>query len=80
MGRSTIVGDDRVDEAACNGMNVGGECALSAERKLIVADRMAKMVSCGLPMGILGTREEGWKRQPSPNRAAFPQSLKRGRI
>lgn len=36
--------DDRVDEAARNGMNVGGVFALSTERELIVADRMAKMV------------------------------------
>ncbi len=36
--------DDRVDEAARNGMQVGGVFALSTERELIVADRMAKMV------------------------------------
>ena len=36
--------DDRVDEAARNGMNVGGVFALSTERELTVADRMAKMV------------------------------------
>ena len=36
--------DDRVDGAARNGMNVGGVFALSTERELIVADRMAKMV------------------------------------
>ncbi len=36
--------DDRVDEAARLGMEVGGVFALSTERELIVADRMAKMV------------------------------------
>lgn len=36
--------DDRVDEAARAGMIVGGVFALSTERELIVADRMAKMV------------------------------------
>lgn len=37
--------DDRVDEAARKGMEVGGVFALSTERELVVADRMAKMVS-----------------------------------
>ncbi len=36
--------DDRVDEAARRGMNVGGVFALSTERELAVADRIAKMV------------------------------------
>ena len=36
--------DDRVDQAAIRGMDVGGVFALSTERELIVADRMAKMV------------------------------------
>ena len=36
--------DDRVDEAAKRGMDVGGVFALSTERELVVADRMAKMV------------------------------------
>ena len=36
--------DDRVDAAARNGMTVGGVFALSTERELIVADRIAKMV------------------------------------
>lgn len=36
--------DDRVDEAARKGMEVGGVFALSTERELIVADRIAKMV------------------------------------
>jgi glutamate-1-semialdehyde 2,1-aminomutase len=36
--------DDRVDEAARQGMNVGGVFALSTERELTVADRIAKMV------------------------------------
>ena len=36
--------DDRVDAAAIKGMEVGGVFALSTERELIVADRMAKMV------------------------------------
>ncbi len=36
--------DDRVDEAARKGMEVGGVFALSTERELIVADRLAKMV------------------------------------
>lgn len=36
--------DERVDEAARKGMEVGGVFALSTERELIVADRMAKMV------------------------------------
>ena len=36
--------DDRVDEAARNGIEVGGVFALSTERELIVADRIAKMV------------------------------------
>jgi glutamate-1-semialdehyde 2,1-aminomutase len=36
--------DDRVDEAAKRGMEVGGVFALSTERELVVADRMAKMV------------------------------------
>jgi len=36
--------DDRVDAAARKGMEVGGVFALSTERELIVADRMAKMV------------------------------------
>ncbi|MEY3307487.1 MAG: hypothetical protein RLZZ413_1525 [Pseudomonadota bacterium] len=36
--------DDRVDAAARNGMSVGGVFALSTERELIVADRIAKMV------------------------------------
>ena len=36
--------DDRVNEAARKGMDVGGVFALSTERELIVADRMAKMV------------------------------------
>jgi glutamate-1-semialdehyde 2,1-aminomutase len=36
--------DERVDEAARKGMDVGGVFALSTERELIVADRMAKMV------------------------------------
>jgi glutamate-1-semialdehyde 2,1-aminomutase len=37
-------GDDRVDAAARRGMEVGGVFALSTERELIVADRVAKMV------------------------------------
>jgi glutamate-1-semialdehyde 2,1-aminomutase len=36
--------DDRVDAAARKGMEVGGVFALSTERELIVADRIAKMV------------------------------------
>ena len=36
--------DDRVDAAARRGMAVGGVFALSTERELIVADRVAKMV------------------------------------
>ena len=36
--------DDRVDAAAKRGMEVGGVFALSTERELIVADRIAKMV------------------------------------
>ncbi len=36
--------DDRVDAAARHGMEVGGVFALSTERELIVADRIAKMV------------------------------------
>jgi glutamate-1-semialdehyde 2,1-aminomutase len=36
--------DDRVDAAARAGMTVGGVFALSTERELIVADRIAKMV------------------------------------
>jgi glutamate-1-semialdehyde 2,1-aminomutase len=36
--------DDRVDEAARRGMDVGGVFALSTERELAVADRIAKMV------------------------------------
>ena len=36
--------DDRVDEAARRGMEVGGVFALSTERELIVADRISKMV------------------------------------
>jgi len=36
--------DDRVDEAARRGMAVGGVFALSTERELAVAERMAKMV------------------------------------
>jgi glutamate-1-semialdehyde 2,1-aminomutase len=36
--------DDRVDEAARKGMEVGGVFALSTERELAVADRIAKMV------------------------------------
>src|SRR3990170_5731692 len=36
--------DDRVDAAARKGMEVGGVFALSTERELIVADRLAKMV------------------------------------
>jgi glutamate-1-semialdehyde 2,1-aminomutase len=36
--------DDRVDEAARKGMDVGGVFALSTERELAVADRIAKMV------------------------------------
>ena len=36
--------DDRVDEAARKGMDIGGVFALSTERELSVADRMAKMV------------------------------------
>jgi glutamate-1-semialdehyde 2,1-aminomutase len=36
--------DDRVDQAAIRGMQVGGVFALSTERELIVADRIAKMV------------------------------------
>jgi glutamate-1-semialdehyde 2,1-aminomutase len=36
--------DDRVDAAARNGMTVGGVFALSTERELIVADRIARMV------------------------------------
>jgi glutamate-1-semialdehyde 2,1-aminomutase len=36
--------DDRVDAAARRGMEVGGVFALSTERELIVADRIAKMV------------------------------------
>ncbi|NMD07385.1 MAG: aspartate aminotransferase family protein [Phyllobacteriaceae bacterium] len=36
--------DDRVDEAARQGMKVGGVFALSTERELAVAERMAKMV------------------------------------
>jgi glutamate-1-semialdehyde 2,1-aminomutase len=37
--------DDRVDSAARRGMEVGGVFALSTERELVVADRIAKMVS-----------------------------------
>ncbi len=37
-------GDDRVDAAAQRGMEVGGVFALSTERELIVADRMAGML------------------------------------
>ena len=42
----TILGyaDDRVDAAARRGMEVGGVFALSTERELVVADRIAKMV------------------------------------
>ncbi len=36
--------DDRVDAAAIRGMQVGGVFALSTERELIVAERIAKMV------------------------------------
>jgi glutamate-1-semialdehyde 2,1-aminomutase len=36
--------DDRVDAAARRGMDVGGVFALSTERELAVADRIAKMV------------------------------------
>ncbi len=36
--------DDRVDAAAKRGIEVGGVFALSTERELIVADRVAKMV------------------------------------
>jgi glutamate-1-semialdehyde 2,1-aminomutase len=36
--------DDRVDAAAMRGMQVGGVFALSTERELIVADRIAAMV------------------------------------
>lgn len=36
--------DDRVDDAARRGIEVGGVFALSTERELIVADRIAKMV------------------------------------
>lgn len=36
--------DDRVDEAARKGMEVGGVFALSTKRELAVAERMAKMV------------------------------------
>ena len=36
--------DDRVDAAARRGIEVGGVFALSTERELIVADRIAKMV------------------------------------
>ena len=36
--------DDRVDAAARKGIEVGGVFALSTERELIVADRIAKMV------------------------------------
>ncbi len=36
--------DDRVDAAARKGMEIGGVFALSTERELIVADRLAKMV------------------------------------
>lgn len=36
--------DDRVDSAARRGMEVGGVFALSTERELAVADRIAKMV------------------------------------
>jgi glutamate-1-semialdehyde 2,1-aminomutase len=36
--------DDRVDEAARKGMEIGGVFALSTERELTVADRIAKMV------------------------------------
>ncbi len=36
--------DDRVDEAARKGMEIGGVFALSTERELVVADRIAKMV------------------------------------
>ena len=36
--------DDRVDAAARKGMEVGGVFALSTEKELVVADRIAKMV------------------------------------
>ncbi len=36
--------DPRVDEAACEGMKVGGVFALSTEREYYVAERIAKMV------------------------------------
>jgi glutamate-1-semialdehyde 2,1-aminomutase len=36
--------DDRVDAAARRGIDVGGVFALSTERELVVADRIAKMV------------------------------------
>ena len=36
--------DDRVDTAARRGMEVGGVFALSTEKELVVADRIAKMV------------------------------------
>ena len=36
--------DDRVDAAARKGMEVGGVFALSTEKELVVADRVAKMV------------------------------------
>ncbi|MDE0884359.1 MAG: aspartate aminotransferase family protein [Myxococcota bacterium] len=38
-------GDERVDEAARKGMELGGPTALSTEREWIVAERMAKMIS-----------------------------------
>jgi len=37
-------GDPRVDAAAMRGMQVGGVFALSTERELAVADRIARMV------------------------------------
>ena len=40
--------DERVDAAAREGMQIGGPTALSTERELAVAERMAKMQRLGI--------------------------------
>ena len=84
--------DDRVDAAARRGMEVGGVFALSTERELAVADRIAKMVPGGRSRALLQFRDRGGHggpaprpcpyraRQLPPDRRRLSRALRRGDV
>ena len=84
--------DDRVDAAARAGMEVGGVFALSTERELAVADRIAKMVPVGRAGALLQQRHRGGDGGAAPRprlhgprrlrarRGQLPRPLRRGDV